>query len=136
MAKEKAKKVTKKSAVKTAPKTVAKAKVGKSTGKTAAKAAKKIVSSDKVDFLKAHKDELIKVFAQNEGDTGSPEVQIAVLTQRILLLQQHLLSHKKDNHSRRGLLQMVGKRRRLLEYLKRTDADRAQKMLKAIDLGK
>jgi small subunit ribosomal protein S15 len=93
-------------------------------------------TTNQIDFLKQSKEELIKKFAQSEGDTGSPEVQIALLTQRILLLQQHLLGHKKDNHSRRGLLQMVGKRRRLLEYIKKVNSERYQTVLKAIDLAK
>ena len=63
------------------------------------------------------KAELIKEYAQKEGDTGSPEVQVAILTTRILNLTEHLKTHKKDFHSRRGLLIMVGQRRRLLDYL-------------------
>lgn len=144
MAKTATKETTKKVATKTAAKktTTVKAPAKKATvkaTKTAAKApkasAKKTASKD-IDFLKSSKDEIIKHFAQSEGDTGSPEVQIALLTQRILLLQSHLKGHKKDNHSRRGLLQMVGKRRRLLEYLKKNSADRYQVILKAIELAK
>ena len=122
-----------KSAKKPAAKTSAKAK---NVEKKPSKSSKVIDMSKAIDFLHSSKDSLIKAFAQSEGDTGSPEVQIALLTQRILMLQDHLKSHKKDNHSRRGLLQMVGKRRRLIEYLKRSDAERAVKMLKAIELGK
>ena len=70
------------------------------------------------------KQALIKEYASKEGDTGSPEVQVAVLSERIKNLTEHLQSHEKDFHSRRGLLVMVGQRRRLLDYLKRTD-DRA-----------
>ena len=64
------------------------------------------------------KAQIVKKFALHEGDTGSPEVQVALLSKQIQELSEHLKLHKKDNHSRRGLLQMVGKRRRLLQYLK------------------
>ena len=67
------------------------------------------------------KAEVIKSYAQIEGDTGSPEVQVAILTERIVNLTEHFKGHAKDHHSRRGLLKMVGQRRRLLKYLKRTD---------------
>lgn len=80
------------------------------------------------------KQELIKEFATKEGDTGSPEVQVAVLTQRIRNLTQHMGSHKKDFHSRRGLLIMVGQRRRLLDYLKRKSEDRYQSLIKRLEL--
>src|ERR1043166_1933626 len=70
------------------------------------------------------KQELIRDYARGAGDTGSPEVQVAILSERIRNLTDHLGSHKKDFHSRRGLLVMVGQRRRLLDYLKRSDADR------------
>ena len=87
-------------------------------------------------LTKKRKQEIIKKFAQSDKDTGSPEVQIAILTERIKVLSEHLKTHKKDNHSRRGLLQMVGKRRRLLDYLKRTDEDSYKKILKALGLKK
>ena len=80
------------------------------------------------------KKEIIAKFAVHEGDTGSPEVQIALLTKRIENLSEHLKDHKKDNHSRKGLLQMVGKRRRLIEYLKSTDSDRYTKLAKELKL--
>lgn len=80
------------------------------------------------------KQNLITKFAIHEGDTGSPEVQIAILTERINRLSEHLKGHKKDNHSRRGLLQMVGKRRRLIEYLKATDTERYDKIAKELKL--
>lgn len=83
-----------------------------------------------------NKDSIIKKFATHEGDTGSPEVQIAILTERINQLSEHLKSHKKDNHSRRGLLQMVGKRRRLLDYLNRKDEARYQDLIKKVGLSK
>lgn len=80
------------------------------------------------------KQKIIAKYAIHEGDTGSPEVQIALLTERINRLSEHLKGHKKDNHSRRGLLQMVGKRRRLIEYLKSTDEARFDKLAKALKL--
>ena len=70
------------------------------------------------------KQELIQKFGRTDGDTGSAEVQIALLTERINELTEHLRTHRKDHHSRRGLLMLVGKRRRLLQYLQRTDIDR------------
>lgn len=70
------------------------------------------------------KKKIIEQYATHEGDTGSPEVQIAILTKRIVLLTEHLKSHKKDHHSRRGLLKMVGQRRNMLDYLRRSDIER------------
>ena len=70
------------------------------------------------------KKEIIEQYATHEGDTGSPEVQIAILTKRIVLLTEHLKSHKKDHHSRRGLLKMGGQRRNMLDYLRRSDIER------------
>lgn len=75
-------------------------------------------------LAKEAKSELIGQYRRSDSDTGSPEVQIAVLTNRIAYLTEHFKFHKKDHHSRRGLLQMVGRRRRLLDYLRRTDGDR------------
>jgi len=80
------------------------------------------------------KQELIKEFGQKEGDTGSPEVQVAVLTERIRNLTDHLSGHKKDHHSRRGLIIMVGQRRRLLDYLNRKDQDRYAKLIQSLGL--
>ncbi|MDJ0894536.1 MAG: 30S ribosomal protein S15 [Alphaproteobacteria bacterium] len=80
------------------------------------------------------KAELIKEYAQAEGDTGSPEVQVAILTERIVNLTEHLKSHKKDFHSRRGLLMMVGQRRRLLDYLKRKNAQRYEGLRERLGL--
>jgi small subunit ribosomal protein S15 len=80
------------------------------------------------------KQKIIKKFALSEGDTGSPEVQVALLTERINELSEHLKEHKKDNHSRRGLIKMVGKRRRLLEYLKSTEPERYEKLMKSLKL--
>ena len=82
------------------------------------------------------KDKIIKQFAREAGDTGSPEVQIALLTAQIEKLSSHLKEHKKDVHSRRGLLSMVAKRRRLLNYLKSRDEDRFTKLTKDLKLEK
>ena len=80
------------------------------------------------------KDEVIKKFALKEGDTGSPEVQVAVLTERIINLTEHLKTHKKDFHSRRGLLMMVGQRRRLLDYMKRKEVERYNSIIQKLGL--
>ncbi len=80
------------------------------------------------------KTELIKEYETGAGDTGSPEVQVAVLTERILNLTEHLKEHKKDFHSRRGLLMMVGQRRRLLDYLKRKNQTRYQDLIGRLGL--
>ena len=82
------------------------------------------------------KNEIIAKFATHEGDTGSPEVQIALLTYRINHLNEHLKEHKQDNHSRRGLLKMVGKRRALLDYLKAKDIERYRAIIEALGLRK
>jgi small subunit ribosomal protein S15 len=80
------------------------------------------------------KQETIGKFAQHEGDTGSPEVQVALLSERISHLTEHLKGNHKDHHSRRGLLKMVGKRRALLDYLKRKDLDRYRKLIDSLGL--
>jgi len=80
------------------------------------------------------KHEIIEKFRIHESDTGSPEVQIAILTERINHLTEHLKIHKKDHHSRRGLLKMVGQRRGLLNYLKKNDFDRYRRILGALGL--
>ncbi len=80
------------------------------------------------------KTELIKDYAVADGDTGSPEVQVAILTERIRNLTEHLKEHKKDFHSRRGLLIMVGQRRRLLDYLKRKNAERYDTLIQRLEL--
>lgn len=82
----------------------------------------------------AKKQEIIEKFKLHETDTGSPEVQIAILTERINHLTEHLKIHKKDFHSRRGLLKMVGQRRSLLNYLKRKDFDRYRKIVEELGL--
>jgi small subunit ribosomal protein S15 len=80
------------------------------------------------------KDELIKEYATKAGDTGSPEVQVAILSERISNLTEHLKTHKKDFHSRRGLLMMVGQRRRLLDYTKRKEVKRYEDLIKRLGL--
>ena len=87
-------------------------------------------------ITKEEKTAIIKEYATHEGDTGSPEVQIAVLTHRINTLTEHLKTNKKDHHSRRGLLKMVGQRRGLLNYLKETDIERYRNILAALNLRK
>lgn len=85
---------------------------------------------------KQKKNEIIKGSSLHESDTGSPEVQVALLSEKIIKLSNHLKSHKKDNHSRRGLLQMVNKRRRLLSYLKKKDEERYHALIEKIELSK
>ena len=80
------------------------------------------------------KAQVIKDFGTKDGDTGSPEVQVAILSERISNLTEHLKEHKKDFHSRRGLLMMVGQRRRLLDYLKRKDQSRYEKLIASLGL--
>ncbi|WP_062197903.1 30S ribosomal protein S15 [Massilibacterium senegalense] len=80
------------------------------------------------------KQELINEYKTHEGDTGSPEVQIAILTENINNLNEHLREHKKDHHSRRGLLKMVGKRRNLLNYLRDKDITRYRELIKKLGL--
>ena len=80
------------------------------------------------------KAELIKEYATVDGDTGSPEVQVSILSERINNLTDHLKTHKKDHHSRRGLLMMVGQRRRLLDYLKNTKAERYEGLIERLGL--
>jgi small subunit ribosomal protein S15 len=82
------------------------------------------------------KSGVVKEFQRFEGDTGSPEVQIALLTARIKDLSPHFKEHKHDHHSRQGLLRLVNRRRKLLDYLKRTDLDRYQDVLKRLGLRK
>ncbi len=82
------------------------------------------------------KSKVIEQFQTNEGDTGSTRVQIAILTRRINDLTEHFRNHAKDHHSRRGLLKMVGRRRRLLDYLKRKDVDKYRRILEELNLRK
>ena len=86
--------------------------------------------------MEINKQEIMETYARHEGDTGSPEVQIALLTARINHLNDHLKVHKKDHHSRRGLLLMVGQRRGLLEYLKKTDIERYRTRVAQLGLRK
>lgn len=87
-------------------------------------------------IAKEKKTAIIKEYARSEGDTGSPEVQIAVLTARIQELTEHLKENKKDHHSRRGLLKMVGQRRGLLGYLKKTDIERYRSLIEKLGIRK
>jgi small subunit ribosomal protein S15 len=87
-------------------------------------------------LTKEAKTGLIRQYRQHDGDSGSPEVQIAVLTNRIAYLTEHFKLHKKDHHSRRGLLELVGRRRRLLNYLQRTDAARYKAVLDRLGIRK
>ena len=87
-------------------------------------------------MTKARKQEILTTFAKTEGDTGSTEVQVALLTERIRELTEHLKVHKKDEHSRRGLLIMVGKRKRLLAYLERIDIERYRALIAKLGIRK
>lgn len=94
---------------------------------------KQAVKNPIVDMTK---DEVVKEYAIKEGDTGSAEVQVALLTQRIIQLQSHFAAHKHDHHSRRGLLVMVGRRRRLLDYIKKDSVSRYSDLIKRLGLRK
>ena len=85
---------------------------------------------------KQQKTELITSYATHTGDTGSPEVQIALLTNRITYLNEHFKAHAKDHHSRRGLLKLVGRRRRLLDYLRKTDSERYRTVIEKLGIRK
>lgn len=85
---------------------------------------------------KEKKAELVKAYGRTPNDTGSPEVQIAILTERILQLTEHLKNNPKDHHSRRGLLQMVGQRRGLLDYLKKTDLEGYRALIEKLNIRK
>lgn len=87
-------------------------------------------------MTKERKQEIIAQYATHEGDTGSPEVQVALLTERINHLNEHLKTHKKDHHSRRGLLMMVGQRRGLLNYLTKIDIERYRALIEKLGLRK
>jgi small subunit ribosomal protein S15 len=87
-------------------------------------------------MIKDEKQKIIEKYKLHEGDTGSPEVQIAILTERINHLNEHLKEHKKDHHSRRGLLKMVGQRRGLLNYLEKNDIERYRSIIKKLNLRK
>ena len=87
-------------------------------------------------LTKDRKTELIDTYKTHDGDTGSPEVQVAILSERINYLTEHFKVHAKDHHSRRGLLQLVGQRRRLLDYLKRKDTDRYADLIRRLGIRK
>lgn len=87
-------------------------------------------------LVKEAKTEVVQQYRRHEGDTGSPEVQIAILTNRIAYLTEHFKLHKKDHHSRRGLLQLVGRRRRLLDYLRGVDDGRYRAVLERLGIRK
>ncbi|MFA5633672.1 MAG: 30S ribosomal protein S15 [Candidatus Dojkabacteria bacterium] len=87
-----------------------------------------------MSLTKEQKAKIVEKFALHEGDTGSPEVQIALLTQQIEELSEHLKAHRKDNHSRKGLLNMVSKRRRLIQYLKDNEPDRYKELAKKLKI--
>ena len=87
-------------------------------------------------MTKERKQEIISTYKRDEKDTGSPEVQVALLTERINELTEHLKVHKKDNHSKRGLLKMVGKRRNLLNYLAKKDVNRYREIVEKLGLRK
>lgn len=89
-----------------------------------------------MSFAASRKSETISKFAQHEGDTGSPEVQVALLTERISHLTEHFKVHAKDHHSRRGLLKLVGQRRRLLDYLKSKNVDRYRGLIDTLGIRK
>jgi small subunit ribosomal protein S15 len=89
-----------------------------------------------VALNKERKTELIGTYKTHEGDTGSPEVQVAILSERITYLTEHFKVHAKDHHSRRGLLQLVGQRRRLLDYLKRKDTERYAELIRRLGIRK
>jgi small subunit ribosomal protein S15 len=87
-------------------------------------------------FSKDRKTEVISTYKTHDGDTGSPEVQVALLSERISYLTEHFKAHAKDHHSRRGLLKLVGQRRSLLDYLKRKDSDRYADLIKRLGIRK
>ena len=89
-----------------------------------------------VAFTKDRKTDIIGNYKTHEGDTGSPEVQVALLSERISYLTEHFKTHAKDHHSRRGLLKLVGQRRRLLDYLKRKDTDRYAELIRRLGIRK
>ncbi len=89
-----------------------------------------------MSITRERKDELIKTFQADDKDTGSPEIQIAVLSERIRNLTDHLRTHKKDNHSRRGLLKMVSRRSKLLKYLRNKDGERYRSIVSRLKLRK
>ena len=87
-------------------------------------------------LIQEKKRELVQKFRRHDGDTGSPEVQVALLSERIVYLTEHFKTHKKDHHSRRGLLKLVGQRRRLLDYLRIIDQDRYKVLIEQLGIRK
>ena len=87
-----------------------------------------------MSIMKEDKKTLIEDYATKKGDTGSPEVQVAILTKRIVNLTEHFKTHKKDNHSRRGLLKMVSLRRKLLDYVREKDENRYKELIKRLEI--
>ena len=96
----------------------------------------KVVKVEKITSIEDDKQKIIEKFGQKKGDTGSPEVQVALLSHKINKLTEHLEINKKDNHSRRGLLKVIAKRRRILNYLQKLDETRYKKLIKEIGLKK
>ena len=96
----------------------------------------KILRRQSIMIAKDKKQAIIQEYARTEGDTGSPEVQVAILTARIQELAEHLKTNHKDHHSRRGLLKMVGKRRGLLDFLKKTDIERYRALIEKLGIRK
>jgi small subunit ribosomal protein S15 len=94
------------------------------------------VEDDNVGLTKDRKTEVIESYKTHDGDTGSPEVQIALLSERITYLTEHFKTHAKDHHSRRGLLMLVGQRRRLLDYVKRKDPARYASVIQRLGIRK
>ena len=92
--------------------------------------------ASKLSISKERTAELIKEFGKNDQDSGSAEVQVAILSERIRNLTEHLKTHKKDNHTRRGLMQLIGKRRRLLKYIKERDIERYRAIVEKLGLRK
>ena len=90
--------------------------------------------ADKLSISKERTAELIKEYGKDEHDSGSPEVQVAILTERIRNLTEHLKVHKKDNHTRRGLMKLIGKRRGLLKYIKNRDIDEYRELVKRLGI--
>ena len=90
--------------------------------------------ADKLSITKERTAELIKEYGKGEGDSGSPEVQVAILSERIRNLTEHLKVHKKDNHTRRGLMKLIGKRRGLLKYIKNRDINEYRELIKKLGI--
>ena len=90
--------------------------------------------ADKLSITKERTAELIKEFGKGEGDSGSPEVQVAILSERIRNLTEHLKTHKKDNHTRRGLMMLIGKRRGILKYIKERNIEEYRELIKKLGI--